>query len=266
MDAIAELGFFKSIQWVDSVDSTNKQLAQRVRENGVRLPALLVSDEQTCGVGRGSNPWWSPSGCLMFSMAIAIETSNEPNSLRSELLPLRVGCAMAGCLESFSTIKPLVKWPNDVYIAGRKVCGVLIEVIPRAAGSAAIAIIGVGINCRVDFRNAPSDIQTVATSLHASAKKEVVASISTESVLVAFLQHWLELEKRHDGDPTWLFECWPERSLLDGQWIEVKHSQGTSQGLCLGINASGAILIQNEQLEVIEVIAGTVQSFKPLER
>ena len=54
------------------------------------------------------------------------------------------------------------------------------------------------------------------------------------------------------------------QKLLDGQWIEVKHPSGVARGRCVGINDSGAILIQNEQLEVVEVLAGTVHSFRPL--
>lgn len=265
LDEIEGFDYFKSIEWANSLDSTNKRLILAVREDSIALPALLVADEQTSGVGRGSNQWWSPAGCLMFSMALPIGSSNSLASISSELLPLRVGCAVAECLEDFTSVKPLVKWPNDVYIAGRKVCGVLIEVIPRPVERTAVAIIGIGINCHVDFRDAPENIRTNATSLHAWAKREVIASINTESVLVSFVHRWLEIQQRQSTDPNWLLECWPDRSLLDGQWIEVKHSHGLAQGLCLGINEAGAMLIQNEQLEVIQVLAGTVQSYRPLQ-
>jgi len=265
LDEIEGLGYFRDVVWAESVDSTNKQLAQSVRQDSIALPALLVADEQTTGVGRGINQWWSNSGCLMFSMAIPVGDPEQSSCISSDLLPLRVGFAVAECLAGFSVAKPLVKWPNDVYIVGRKVCGVLIEVIPRPLAQTAIAIIGIGINCRVDFRNAPIDIQTNATSLHTCVKKASVESVSTESVLVAFIHRWLELQQRQREDPKWLLKCWPKCSLLDGHWIEVKHSAGISQGRCLGINGSGAILIQNEQLEVVEVLAGTVRSYRLLQ-
>ena len=271
LDEIEGIGYFKSIDWVDSVDSTNKQLVRSVREQSISLPALLAADRQTSGVGRESNPWWSPPGCLMFSMAIpmGLPDSLEPCSLNdsfvsSALLPLRVGCAVAECLEQFASSKPMVKWPNDVYISGRKVCGVLIEVIPKPLPARSVAVIGIGINCQVDFREAPVDVQANATSLHAWAKKGMSESASKENALVQFVHQWLAIEQRQLKNPGWLLEHWPERSLLDGQWIEVKHPDGVAQGRCLGINESGAILIQNEQLELIEVLAGTVRSFRPL--
>ena len=271
LDEIEGLGYFKSVEWVESIDSTNKQLAQSVRVRSKHLPALLVADRQSSGVGRGSHQWWSPDGCLMFSMAIPIESS-EPASanasseplVSSALLPLRVGCTIAECLEHFSSAKPMVKWPNDVYISGKKVCGVLIEVIPKQSMAPSVAIIGIGINCAVDFKAAPVDVQTNATSLHEWTRPGAIAPASTEDVLVQFVHHWIGLEQRQRENPRWLLEHWPERSLLDGQWVEVKHPAGLAKGLCLGINEAGAILVQNERLEVTEVLAGTIQSFRPL--
>ena len=244
---------------------------QSVRDQTILLPALLVADRQTSGVGRVGHAWWSPPGCLMFSMAIPIGlpspsglSSLNDSCVSSALLPLRVGCAVAECLEQFASVKPMVKWPNDVYISGRKVGGVLIDVIPKSLPARSVAVIGIGINCQVDFREAPVDVQANATSLHACAKQGMSESASTENALVQFVHQWLAIEHRQLTNPGWLLEQWPERSLLDGQWIEVKHSAGVAQGRCLGINESGAMLIQKEQLNIIEVLAGTVQSFRPL--
>ena len=269
IEEIEGLGYFKSIQWVASIESTNKQLVQRVREQSIALPALLAADRQSSGIGRGSNQWWSPTGCLMFSMAIPFDHSEttelDNRFVTSALLPLRVGFVVAECMDQFSTVKPLLKWPNDVYIADRKACGILIEVIPQPFPARSVAVIGIGINCWVDFQDAPADVQANATSLHEWAKKGEFESVSTENILVQFAHQWLTIDQRQQENPRWLFERWPERSLLDGQWVEIRHAAGLAVGRCLGINETGAILIQNEQLEVIEILAGTVQSFRPLD-
>ena len=269
LDEIEGLDYFKSTEWVDSIDSTNKQLVQSVRQQSIMLPALLVADRQSSGVGRGNNEWWSPNGCLMFSMAIPIGVwelagGGTGSFVSSALLPLRVGCAVAECLEPFSSAKPMVKWPNDVYISGRKVCGVLIEVIPQQQSLPPIAVIGIGINCQVDFQGAPADVRASATSLHEWSKKKMTTYASTENVLVQFIHQWLAMELRQNEDPSWLLDHWPELSLLDEQWVEVKHPAGVAQGRCLGISETGALRIQNERLEVIEVLAGTIQAFRPL--
>lgn len=208
----------------------------------------------------------------MFSMAIVLSNEAEPfdpNAFaqirtQSALLPLRVGCAIAECMEPNVSRKPMVKWPNDVYLAGRKVCGVLIEVVPDPTTSSTIAVIGVGINCQVDFSQASLDLQSNATSHHEWSRQGKSELSSPENVLVQFVHHWLTIEKRQREDPTWLLDGWAERSLLDGQWVEVKHSGGVAQGLCVGISPSGALQIQNEQLTVTEVLAGTVLSFRPM--
>lgn len=271
LDEIAGLGYFKSMEWVESIDSTNKQLVQSVRQQSIPLPALVVADRQSSGVGRGSHQWWSPTGCLMFSMAIPIGESElsdaeslDGSCVSSALLPLRVGYAVAECLEPFSSAKPLVKWPNDVYISGRKVCGVLIEVIPKSLPLSSIAVIGIGINCQVDFQGAPAEIRANATSLHEWSRSKSTELASTENVLVQFIHQWLSLEQQQNVNPRWLLDHWGERSLLDGQWVTVKHSAGLAQGRCLGIGDSGALRVQNERLEVIEILAGTIQSFRPL--
>ena len=204
LDEIEGLGYFKSIDWIESIDSTNKQLVQAVRRQSVELPSLIVTDRQIAGVGRGSNQWWSPAGCLMFSMAIPI--GHCDSFVSPALLPLRVGFAVAECLELFSSSKPMVKWPNDVYIDGRKVAGVLIEVIPKPLSAPSVAVIGIGINCQVDFRDAPADVQSRATSLHEWANKGMSASASTENVLVQFLHQWLALDQRQHENPNWILE------------------------------------------------------------
>ena len=229
LEELSGLGYFGSVRWVDSIDSTNKSLAQSIRQKSIQLPALLVADLQSAGVGRGSNAWWSPAGCLMFSMAIDLSNEAEwfdPNAsaiprTHSALLPLRVGCTIAECLKPIVSRKPMVKWPNDVYLAGRKVCGVLIEVVPEPATTSAIAVIGIGINCQVDFSRAAPDLKVNATSLHEWTPQGKSELSRPENVLVQFVHHWLMIEKRELEDPNWLVRSWTERSLLDGQWVEV---------------------------------------------
>ncbi len=273
LDEIRGLEYFRSVKWVETIDSTNRELAKQVREQAIELPALLVSDSQSAGVGRGANQWWSPSGCLMFSMAVPIsspsqdgdaDASQTRSGTPSALLPLRVGFAIAECAESLCAAKPLVKWPNDVYIAGKKVCGILIETIPQYSAGQSVAIIGIGLNCSVDFADAPLSLQQNATSLHRWSKSANAESTSVESVLVHFLHRWIANEQRQLESPDWLVSEWPNRSLLDNQWVEIKHASGVTRGRCLGIDKSGALLIQNEQLEQTAVLAGTVEAFRPL--
>lgn len=186
----------------------------------------------------------------------------ESGQTVSAMLPLRVGYVVAECLDAISGESPLVKWPNDVYIASKKTCGILIEVVTGAVNP--VAIIGVGINCHVDFVDCPPELKANATSLHEWVSADELERASPENVMVQFAHHWIEAERRQSSDPDWLHRNWTKRSMLDRMWVEVKHAAGIAQGLCLGIQSNGALRIQNERLEVIEVLAGTVQAFRPL--
>ncbi len=266
IDEIRSTGSFRSVQWLEAIDSTNRYLADGIRQMQLDSPALVVADLQTAGVGRGSNQWWSPSGCLMFSMAIPLAS---PLGHEHTMLPLQVGLAIAQSLEPIASVRPMVKWPNDVYLGGKKVCGVLIECValPRDASTSTpqpqwVAIIGVGINCQVPLESAPESIRSRGTSLHQWIRGDRTEQTTTESVLVNFVHEWHDLHNKQIDAPKWIAQVWPDRSLLHDNWVQIKHPGGIASGRCIGIDERGALLVQNEQLQTSSILAGEVLSFQ----
>ena len=260
LDEIESWGYFRSVRWVDTIDSTNRYLSEQVRAGSIELPALLVATSQTSGVGRGSNKWYSPSGCLMFSLAIPLDDSN------STLLPLQFGYVVANAIESISQAKPLIKWPNDVFIGGKKVCGILIEAIPRNDASPyntrGVAVVGVGLNCQVDLSTAPEELQRSATSLHVEAKKSMVTQVTPEYVLIQVLQAWMEASSRNSSEPNWLMHVWQNVSLLNNKWVTVRTAGGLVEGYCLGISSRGALLVVTSNNQTVEVMSGSIESYR----
>lgn len=260
LDEIESWGYFRSVRWVDTIDSTNRYLSDQVRAGAIELPALLVSTAQTSGVGRGSNKWYSPSGCLMFSLAIPLEDG------QSTLLPLHFGYAVANALEPTSQEKPLIKWPNDVFIGGKKVCGILIESIPRNDASPSktrgVAVIGVGLNCQVDLSAAPVELQKSATSLHVEAKKSMITQATPEFVLIQVLQAWMEASSRNSSEPDWLMRVWQTVSLLNHKWVTVRTAGGLVEGYCLGISSRGALLVVTSDNQAVEVMSGSIETYR----
>ena len=257
--AIDRWNFFQSVRWIEELDSTNHCLARELKSDSpLSLPALLITDRQKAGVGRGANAWWSPEGCLMFSMVIP-----WPDPQRDlAKMPLAVGLAVAQSLAEWSVDQPKVKWPNDVYIEDRKVCGILIESSTRKdqGRSEEYSIIGIGINCRVDFENGPEALRSSAISLHQAATRTVAASISPESVLVAVLSQWLQLRQRILDDPDWLDREWPQWSWLDGRWVEVVSGAVSRVGIAKGIDASGALRLEDRFGRTHTILSGTVRA------
>jgi BirA family biotin operon repressor/biotin-[acetyl-CoA-carboxylase] ligase len=103
---------------------------------------VIVADHQTAGRGRLDRTWVTPAGtALTFSAVVRPDLPGE----RWPLLPLAAGLAVADAVRR-SGLEPVVKWPNDLLIGGRKTCGILVERAEQADGAGPVAVIGIGIN------------------------------------------------------------------------------------------------------------------------
>ncbi|XZE19242.1 biotin--[acetyl-CoA-carboxylase] ligase [Pirellulaceae bacterium SH449] len=252
LEEIKSSQLFQSVQWFDTIDSTNRFTKDSIRTGTFPYPALVVANQQTSGVGRGNNKWFSPDGCLMFTLAL-------PFKLGEGLLPLHMGLTIVEAIEPLLNAPPKIKWPNDVYVADRKVGGILIEVVTL---DQPVAIVGIGLNCQVDFSGAPQDVQSRATSLHEFACVQKPEEYSPESILLRIISKWSELEPDHDANRERLLKIWPQYSLLDGKQVYIESAGEQIHGYCNGITESGALQIIDTNAQKRSIIAGTVLSFE----
>lgn len=263
LESIEQFEFFKSVQWLDQVDSTNRHLDRQIKAGQVLLPCIAVADEQSAGVGRGSNRWFSPQGCLMFSMAIEhtmLDPANTPDRLA--MLPLRVGLALAQSLEPLVRSQPKVKWPNDVVVEDRKISGILIEsqtVGSQTVGSMGYAIIGIGINCTVEFDQAPEEVRRHAVSLHQVLANREQEQASCESVLLGFLRSWFDLQEICASEPDWIERNWPAWDWLADREIQVQQPTKTWHGRADGIGSDGSLRLIDSQAIRHTILSGTVR-------
>ena len=268
LESIEQFEFFKSVQWLDQVDSTNRHLDRQIKAGQVLLPCIAVADEQSAGVGRGSNRWFSPQGCLMFSMAIEhtmLDPANTPDRLA--MLPLRVGLALAQSLEPLVRSQPKVKWPNDVVVEDRKISGILIEsqtvgsqtVGSQTVGSMGYAIIGIGINCTVEFDQAPEEVRRHAVSLHQVLANRDQEQASCESVLLGFLRSWFDLQEVCASEPDWIERNWPAWDWLADREIQVQQPSRTWHGRADGIGSDGSLRLIDSQAIRHTILSGTVR-------
>ena len=268
LESIEQFEFFKSVQWLDQVDSTNRHLDRQIKAGQVLLPCIAVADEQSAGVGRGANRWFSPQGCLMFSMAIEhtmLDPANTPQRLA--MLPLRVGLALAQSLEPLVRSQPKVKWPNDVLVEDRKISGILIEsqtvgsqtVGSQTVGSMGYAIIGIGINCTVEFDQAPEEVRRHAVSLHQVLANREQEQASCESVLLGFLRSWFDLQEICASEPDWIERNWPAWDWLADREIQVQQPTKTWHGRADGIGSDGSLRLIDSQAIRHTILSGTVR-------
>lgn len=145
----------------NSVDSTNNE-AKRLLAKGIKENAVIIANEQTAGRGRLGRDFYSPKDTgLYFSYLF------HPNKSLSDTVFITTAAAVSvvRAIEKISTLKPEIKWVNDVYLGGRKICGILTEAISDfESGIAESVIVGIGIN--VNTADFPESIEKTAASLN----------------------------------------------------------------------------------------------------
>lgn len=206
-------------------DSTNER-ARRLAATGFPSGTIVTADAQRAGRGRKGRSWEAKAGkAVLFSALL------RPLAPNHRLLPLAVPIAVAEAAESVAKVKCEVKWPNDVWIDGRKVAGVLIEARPEDGW----AVIGVGINVATAQSEFPSALQATATSLGPDVTVE-----ETIDALNERLAHWVAAEEAE------VLEAFRERDALRGRGISWDDGEGTADG----VDEQGNLVVATDSGEV----------------
>jgi BirA family biotin operon repressor/biotin-[acetyl-CoA-carboxylase] ligase len=202
-------------------DSTNAR-ARELVEGGAPHGTVVTADEQTAGRGRQGRAWTAPAGKALLYSAIL-----RPLDRRHLLLPLSVPIAVCEAAEELEPgIECAIKWPNDVWVEGRKLAGVLIEAKPQDGW----AVIGVGMNLTIAPDEFPPDLRETAVSLFASREGGPLAAVKA---LNRHLDRWVE------ADRVATLDAWRGRDALRGREISWDGGAGVADG----IEDSGDLLV-----------------------
>ena len=229
---------------IEKTQSTNTDLLSDVRTNGLSQSKVLIALEQQSGRGRLGRPWLSNSESLTFSLAFAFEKS----LLELQGLSIVVGTAVARALNQYALQKPVqLKWPNDLYIAGRKLGGVLIETFQIPRSQKIIAVIGIGVN-RIMSKEEALQIDQSIIDLNS-----VVQNLPTKQMILDdVLQN---LKTSIDEFITQGFGPFVQRFVANcmhyQQRISFMQHDKMHQGLCLGINDKAELLLQGTDERVL---------------
>ena len=260
--------FVRTVEVHDELGSTNDRAAELARElpSGA-LPALVVARRQTAGRGRGSNAWWSADGALTFSLLID-ESSTGVRPADWPQLSLATAVAVCDVLEAMdwgleaqfdglsqspapSPQHPAIgiKWPNDVFLDGRKVCGILIESPSGAAPAKDRLVVGVGINVNNSWRDAPTEAARNGTALcDATGQIHDVAALLQE--VVRAIAGRIGQVRTQAGE---LPEAWRRLNLLQDKRVVVELDGRQVEGTCVEIANDGGI--------VVDTVSGRQQLF-----
>ena len=239
LSKIMQETWVEQVHFFDSIDSTNSAALNHAGEVASSQVELFLAESQTAGRGRGANVWWSADGALTFSLLLE-------QQLPAEKLPsasLTVGLAVLKTVEQFAPQADVaLKWPNDVFVGGCKIAGILIELPARAAGR---IVIGIGLNVNNRLRDAPPEIRTTATSLSDTLPES--PPLDRTDVLVACLA-WIEdYWKRLAAGDSSLSDQWREYSLLTGRQVCLSTPTHQIRGLCETIADDGGLVVQTDQ-------------------
>jgi BirA family biotin operon repressor/biotin-[acetyl-CoA-carboxylase] ligase len=255
---IAAAPFVGGVEYRPAVESTQNLATELLRRRVRDLPLLVLAGEQTAGRGRGQNPWWSARGALTFSLAIDSQLEANAN------LPDPRRALVAG-LAICEVVRPLaagfacgLKWPNDVYLAGRKLCGVLVEAFRGDGPLRDRTVFGIGLNVNNSLSLAPPEIAGTATSLFDTTGRHHDLTDLLLAILER-LQHELAALAQADPDQV---ERWQEASLLDGRQVLVAQGSLQIAGRCRGLDSRGALIVDTTAGRR-HVIAGEVRRFEP---
>lgn len=218
------------------IDSTNA-LAKQLAEEGAEHGTTITADEQTAGRGRQGRSWVAPAGTALLMSVIA-----RPVIAGYKVAPLSAALAVAETCEELADVTAHIKWPNDVWIDGRKVSGILVEARPHQVPEQSWMVIGIGLNTSVRLDQMPEDLQQTATSL--------ALPLGTDALtpLLARLDRWLHT------DPSETIAAWRTRDALRGR--EISWAEGS--GLAAGVDDEGNLLVRGCGGGVTTLRAGEV--------
>ena len=253
LDQLVAETFVRQAQWHDELPSTNTRALELAGDSTITTPLLVGATGQSAGRGRGANTWWADDGTLMFSVLFDMPVLGIPQADWPRF-SLGTALSVAETIETFLPHAAVgLKWPNDVWLGGRKACGILIEQPDRAPGR---LVVGIGLNVNTQFATAPDDLRAIATSLHAESGQR----LRMEDVLIRFLQRWdLNIAAQRDGG--WdLRRQWSRLCVLNGRQVRVTSAAGGDiLGLCQGIADDGALLVADRG-RTTRCYAGTVRA------
>ena len=232
------------IVYFEETDSTNRQARMLARE-GARHGTLVIADTQSAGRGRRGRGWISPVGEGIF-MSLILRPQTPPSEVAK--LSLTLALAVSRAIERETGLDARIKWPNDIVIGGRKVCGLLLEMDATAEKVDSI-VAGVGIN--VHQRVFDEEIAHTASSLDLLAGGRV----SRSAIIRAFLE---EFERAMALSDEEMMDAYRARSATIGQKVQVISLSGTYAGMAQGITESGSLLVETDEGEVREVLAADV--------
>jgi BirA family biotin operon repressor/biotin-[acetyl-CoA-carboxylase] ligase len=244
------------LECLASTGSTSA-LALQLAAAGADHGTVVVADAQTAGRGRRGRSWLSPPGRNLY-LSVVLRPEALPPSRAPELtLVTAVACAELargwGC-------PARIKWPNDLELEGRKLAGILAEMVGKA-DAIGFVVMGIGLDVNMTEAELPEEIGAIATSLRIARGGAPVPRAALCAALLLELERWLDLHAAQGFAPV--KRRWTELSSTLGARVKVSLADADLEGLAVGIDDDGALRLRTASGREERIVAGDVQRLRP---
>jgi len=227
------------IHYFDEVGSTQRVAAELAGE-GAAQGTVVIAERQSAGRGRMGRSWHSPAGVNLY-MTIILRPSMPLGQVPR--LSLVAGVAAAEALETVAPGIVALKWPNDLWLSGRKACGIIAEAVTDATQGLRCVLLGIGINVNLALNDIPPDLRDKATSVriatgHACDRIELASALFNR-----LHSRYMEIEANGFAAVR---PAWERYSALTGRRVTVLDADARMAGVVRGIDDDGALLIDTD--------------------
>lgn len=244
----------QTLYYREKTGSTNTD-AKELAEQGAPHGTTVVADCQTAGKGRRGRQWQSPADIAVY-FTILLRPVFPPD--KASMVTLVMALSVAQAIEEVTGMSARIKWPNDIVVNRRKVCGMLTEMSTTPEmGEIQYVVVGVGINVnQAGSEEFPEDIRETATSLRIEAGRVIGRSELTEKVLAHFEENFEIFTQSLSMRP--LMDDYQAHLINIDKQVRVLDPAGEYTGISRGINEAGELLVEREDGSCEAVYAGEV--------
>ena len=233
------------------VDSTNI-IAYELAKNGMKEGAVILADEQVKGKGRHGRHWSSPSVGGIY-MSCILRPSIAPNEIPR--ITLLAAIAVAQAIRDVCSLEVTIKWPNDIMMDGRKLCGILTE-MKAEQDSVDFVVLGIGINVNTPIKQLPKGASSIKEELGRRGVKSALSRVELVKKVLEKLEGYYNVLRKEGFEP--IIETWKDLSSVIGSRVKVTLPGKTFEGLAHDINPDGALVVRTESGLLEKVSSGDV--------
>ncbi|MFV0497359.1 MAG: biotin--[acetyl-CoA-carboxylase] ligase [Candidatus Fimivivens sp.] len=234
----------------ETIDSTNFEAKRRALLGGGHF-TTIVADQQTMGRGRFGRSFFSPPGCGIYMSLLLKPTPQQLSD--TTLLTTAAAVAVCQAIEALTPVRPQIKWVNDIYLNGKKLCGILTEAVTDLeSGTIESVVIGMGLNFKQPEAVWPQEVAAVASALFGSERPTISRNRLVAEIVNRLFTLWGSLSSRA------FLEDYRSRSILLGQEIVFSRAGEKCAAIAEEIDDDGALIVRLQNGERLLLRSGEV--------